>query len=780
MLRDLWILRSQTLTIATLIICGISLLVASWSAHGSLQTARDNYYKNYFFADVFADFTRASTHVLSKIEKINGVQSVNPRIVANGLISIVGHVDPSLGRFISIPSGKQPYLNRLHLRQGRLPVAGIELEAVVHEGFAKANKIAAGDTITAVINGHNVTIRIVGIGISPEYIYALGSSIPLPDDLHFGIFWAPLERLQKLTDLRDSYNSVVLSLSKEASIPQVVSAMDQLLKEYGSFGAYARDRQISNMFLEDEIAEQKVTAVFVPTIFLAIATFLVNIVASRLVSMHRAQIAALKAMGYTRWEVSAHYLKLIFMMTLTGTIPGIAIGAGLGRWMSNLYASYFRFPELNFAVSIGAASLGLVAGILPGILGAWSGIYSAFSLAPAEAMRPQSPPAFHASLFEKLAIHKWLGAREKMIVRNIFFKPFRLILSLFSLSTALAIVVTASSWSDMIDYLLKTQFQTIQREDVSVTMLSPRSSSIIREILSLPGVIAAEGLRVVPIRLRFQHHKREIALTGWPENISMRQRLDKDLHFIPLPEDGILLSRFFADHWNMKPGDTVEVEPIEGAKKIHAVVVRGFVNDLIGISASMRIEELWQLLGEEQAFNQIMIKADPLRIKDLYKDLTKIPQISSVLLKESIYHGFRESFGQIIQVSTGILIVASLLIALGIIYNSLRISFSERSWELASLRILGFRRGSISAVLLVEVSILVVLSLAPGCFLGLGLTHLSIGMIRSESFGFPIVIQPATYAKGILAIFIAFICSSWNVHRMVGRLNPADALKARD
>lgn len=780
MWRDLWGLRTQTMATAILIICGVALLVAEWSAYRSLQTTRDTYYSEYKFADIFSEFKRASIEPISRIAKIPGVQLAQPRLTSEGLVNLAKKSEPAVGKFISVPSGLQPALNLLHLRKGRLPVDSSLVEIVVHEGFALANGIVPGDELGIIVQGLSERVQVVGIGISPEYVYALSPSAPLPDDLHFGVFWLSEKSLKRLLKMEDGFNSLVVKVDPTFSKKEIITAIDTILKPYGSLGAYARDRQISNMFVEDEISQQRVSSIFIPAIFLSIAAFLINIISSRLISLHRGQIAALKAVGYSRTEVSIHYLELIFAMTIVGTLPGLAAGAWLGSWMSSTYESYFRFPELRFSISPAATMIGLVAGIVPGLVGAFASIRFAFKIAPAEAMRPAAPPAFHASLLEKMQLQQRLTTTGKMVFRNLLFRPFRLILVVLSISAAIAIVVAAGSWSDMIDYLLHTQFQRLQREDISLSLIRPRSTEVLQETSQLPGVIFVEGFRTAPVRIKYLNHKRELQLTGWPDDAKTRQLLSTEMKTIPLPPTGILLSRFFEKKWGMKQGDLIHVEFLEGTSKSFDIRVADFSDELIGISANMQIQQLWKLLGEERGYNLINIKADPKRLSELYVQLKNRPEIASVVLKNALYLGFKNSFGKVIHNSTLVLMVASLLIALGIIYNTVRVSFSERAWELASLRVLGFEQSDVTQILLLEVGVQVLLSLIPGCFLGLGLTHLSMRLIHTETMAFPVVVEAATYARGLLAIILAFILSSYIVYQMTVRLKPAEALKARE
>lgn len=786
--RDLRSLRAQVATTAILVACGVSLLISSWSAFHSLRDSRDRYYQDYAFADLFCEVKRAPLDVVRKLERIAGVGIVEPRIVMDGLVDLAssgsasGKGELAVGRFVAVPSGTQPALNRLFLREGRLPAEGAEVEVVLHEGFAKANGLRPGSSLSVLVQGQREFVKVVGIALSPEYVYALSPSAPLPDDRHFGILWMAKKPMERLARMAEAFNSVSIRAehASAAELEGIKVQMDELLKPYGGRGAYGRDKQPSSSFVNDEIAQQKGTAIVTPMIFLGIAAFLIHIIAARLIALHRSQIATLKAIGYANSEVLFHYLKLILLMMLVGAILGIGLGAILGHLYAKMYEDFFRFPSLDFSLSLNATLIGLAAGVLPGIVGAWSSIQAAFRLPPAEAMRPPAPPNFHASFFERAGVEKKMGIRQRMVWRNLFFRPLRLSFTVLGLSTALGVMVASVAWNDIVRILLNNQFQRVQREDLSVSFLSPLPQSALQQLAGWKGILAVEGYRVVPVRIRFRNFKRELAITGWPEGATMRQRLDGELRSIPLPAEGILLSDFFRKSWGVAPGMPVELETLEGAPRTIRVVVAGFTQDLVGISASMGIDGLWDLLGEQPGFNLAALKIDPKEADQIYIRLKDSPQVATINFKEALYRGFEESFGGMIRVFTLVLTGFALAIAVGVIYNSVRVSFSERAWEMASLRVLGFSRWETFQMLLTEVGVQTLLSLIPGCILGFALTRFVMKGINTEIFGFPVVIEPSTYATGILVVLAAFALSAMAVHRMILKLSLAEALKARD
>lgn len=794
--RNLKKLKAQTITTAILIACGVGMLIATSSAHEALKDSRDRFYRDYQFAHLFGDLKRAPLFVADRISTIPGVEAVDAGISIDGLIHLEMKgkgpaPEPAVGRFTSLPEAGSAGLNRLYLRTGRLPHESITPEVVLHEGFASANELHPGDRFGILIQGREERVQVVGIAISPDTVYALSSSAPLPDDRHFGIGWMARADLERLTDMAGSFNhlSVLISPALEGqkgkdspirTIKTVKTTIDDILKPYGSPGVIDRSLQSSDRFVENEIEEQRVMALIIPSIFLAIAAFLIQIISSRLIHLERPEIATLKALGYPDRTVTLHYLKLILMMVTIGIVPGIALGGGIGKLLSMSYERFFRFPSIDFSIHPNSALIGILAGILPGLVGSALGLTGIFRLRPAEALKPPVPPSFHFLIFERDGILRKIPVRARMILRNLFARPFRLILSILGISTSLMVMIMVFSWNDMLDYLLVTEFERIERGDLTLGLIKPAPLAVLSDLRTLPGVLDVEGYRSVPVRLKHGQFSREIALTGWPEGAKLAQILDREGRAVRVPREGLLLSRYFEWKWGLKPGDPVRAELLENPERSLSLRVAGFSDDLIGISANLRSTELSRAMDEEPAYNQIRLKIDPKQAIPLFVKLKEIPLIQSVVKRSALYRGFQESMGALIATSTGILTAFALAIALGVIDNSVRVSFSERSWELASLRVLGFQEKDAFRLLLGENAFQTLLAIPIGCLIGYALTGLTIESIHAEEYDFPVVMELKTPVLAIAIVVAAFGASLLSLYRLSKRIPLISALKARE
>jgi len=781
--RDFKTLRGQVLTLAILIVCGVSVLVSSWSSYQSLQKSKESYYQQFHFADVFAEVLRAPESIVANLRQIQGVEQVESRIVKDGLVDIAGQEEPAIGHFISW-RGPHQVLNNLYLRQGRMPEASTPMEVLVHESFAAAHKLKVGERFRVLLAGQQRTLVISGVGLSPEYVYALSPSAPLPDDKHFGVFWLRHEDMESLTGMSGAFNSLQIKISethnKKAMLEELKRQVDLLLQEYGNIQSYDRSRQLSNMFVEDEIRQQRVMAIVMPSIFMSVAMFILNVVLSRLVSLHRGQIATLKSLGYSARMLTFHYFQLVTLILLAGIGPSIIVGAGMGQWYAKLYQEFFRFPSIDFTLSWDSIGLGILAGLIPGWLGAASALATVFFLLPAEALRPPSPPQFQKGLFEKFTWTRSLSIFSKMVLRSLLFRPLRLILNVLGIAAALAILINGSFWTDVIDFMIHRQFYEMRREDLTVRLLHPQKVGVFADIKNIRGVLMVEGERNVPVLLRHKNFKKDINILGRSETSQLNRVMDQAGEVVRPVAGGVLLSRYFETQFHLRTGDFVSVKSQEGEQREFEVPVMGFVDDLIGQQAYALKSDLHRWLREEPVVDTLLIKMDPQYAESVYVSLKEMPEVASLNVRKLLLESFTKTIAGMIVTFTVILYMFAIAIAGAVMYNSSRVGFSERSWEMASLRILGYGTQTAFELLFLDIGLQMLLALVPGLVLGYYLSLLSTHFIHNDTFKFPMVVNPATYGSGVLVLMMTFFASGIFLYKKVSKLDFSEALKARD
>jgi len=779
LLRDLWQLKSQVVTVALVVASALSGFVGSFATYYSLVAARESFYESARFGDAFSDIKRAPRETERRILEIPGISDAETTVVFDVTLDVPGVAEPIVGRTIGLDEVRPPRLNQLVIRRGRMPERGQVAEVVVSEGFATTRHLGPGQTITALINGRKETLSIVGVGLSPDYIYASRGGA-FPDDRSFGVFWIGRERLAAAYNMEGAFNRVAVRLAPGASERGVIDAMDRLLEPYGGAGAYGRDEQLSHRILGQEIDQWKVTGTLIPTIFLAVASFLLNVVLNRQVATQREQIAALKALGYGNGALAAHYLLQVALIVFIGTLIGIAVGAWFGEGVTGLYARFFHFPSYTFVMPLWIVLTATAVTLFAAVAGALDAVSKAVSLAPAEAMRPPFPGTYRRTLMERLGLGHLLTPAMRMTIRTMERRPWRALLTTFGIASAMAIIVCGMFWRDALDYMVGVQFEAAQRADADIVLVDALGPRVESEVARMPGVMLAEGFRDVPARLVAGHHFYRTAILGLPADGELRRLLDDALNRIPIPSDGILLTDRLADRLGVRVGDSVLVETLVGERHKRLLLVVGTVRDLIGLFAYMDLDALNRVMGEGKMLSAVSVRLDASQRDALFQQLKTFPRVAVAASKIAMLANFRETSARNVLFFTSILTAFAAVIAIGVVYNNARIALQERSWELASLRVLGFTRGEVSTFLLGELALELLAAIPVGCVLGYLLSWAIVRMSHHDLIAIPIIVAPRTYAFAALAIVVAGAASALIVRRRIDRLDLVGVLKTRE
>ena len=778
--RDLWLLKGQAIAIAAVMACGIATFVLSRSLVHSLELTQETYYSRYSFADVFAQLKRAPDSLEQRLSQISGVGRVQTRIVQAVNLSVPGLDEPASGKLISLPEYGKPALNQLYLRRGRWLAPERDDEVIASEAFTLANNLQVGQHLVAVINGRQKKLRIVGIALSPEYIYEIKPGEIIPDNRHFGVLWMNHEALSNAFDLDEAFNDLSLSLMRGASLPEVINRVDDLIEPYGGLGSYGRKNQLSHQFLDNEIESNRSTGMFAPTVFLAVAAFLLNVVMTRTINTQREQIAALKAFGYSSIEVGGHYLKSVLLIVLVALAMGIPLGIWFGIEVTKMYVELYHFPEFTFRVPPFEILAATLVAILAGVLGTLSAVLRAVRLPPAEAMRPEPPTGYGATLLERLGLGRWVSPVALMVLRQLERHPWKSGFSIIAIAMAVSVLVLGNFMQDSIDYMMDAQFYWVQRYDMSVVTTEAVSDRAIYELESLPGVIRSEPNRGVSVRMRAGPRHRLVSILGIRPDSQLFGLVNVDGQSIPLPPGGLLISKKLAEIMEVDVGDYVQIEVLEGKKPIREAMIAGTLQDFAGLSVYMSLDALWQLMREGPVVTGAHMSIDPHYQDVLYEELKETPGVAAVSIKKHTLESFDKTVAENMRVMKTINLFFACVIAVGVVYNSARISLSERSRELATMRVIGFTRGEISAVLLGELGVVtlaaVPLGLAWGYFLAWWMTT----AFDLELFRFPFVVSRRTFAVSALIVILASLASGLIVRRRLDNLDLVAVLKSRE
>ncbi len=778
--RDLWKIRGQALAIAMVVGSGVAVMVMSLSSLDSLKETAAAYYDRYRFGDVFAGVERAPQHMAKKISQIPGVQTVQTRISKFVTLSIDGFEEPVIGQIHSLPESGEPLLNRVALRQGRSVTPGSDDEVVVSENFAEAHQLELGGTLSAILNGNQRHLTIVGLGLSPEFVYSIGPGALMPDDQRYGVLWMSYESLAAAFDLEGAFNYVSIALLREANPKQVISQLDVMLERYGSVGAISREDQISNWFLENEFRQLKNMAETLPVIFILVAAFLTQMVLARLISIERSEIGLLKAFGYSSVRIGWHYFLMVVIITCVGILLGWAIGLWLGHINTELYAAFFKFPFLYFRPGFSTFVLSGGITLVAAVIGTGRAVSRASALPPAEAMRPPAPPVFKRHTAKDNPLFAWLDQSTRIILRQIVRWPLRSLLTSLGIAMSVGVLIMSFQWADSISAIIDTYFYKAQRQDVTLTFAETEKHTVLHEARHLPGVMLTEPARMISAEFTAGHRFHRGAVNGISQNASLTPIYDNQRGLISIPRDGVVVASALAEKLQIGVGDNIHIKLLEGRRPNVSLPVVDVIETYIGMPVYMALNALNRVMKEPQQVDMVHLKVDQNQQQQLFKTLKQTPKVSAVMVKQGAVQTFEDTLAETILIFASFFTMFACALAFGLVYNSTRIALSERGRELATLRVLGFSNAEISYILLGEMALFIVVSLPLGCVAGYGLARLIVSLMDNELYRVPVIIFPDSYGWSMSIILLAAVVSATIVQSKISRLNLLEVLKTRE
>ena len=780
LVRDLKRLWAQCLAIALVVGGGFATLIMAVGSHRSLDETRIAYYERYRFADVFATVRRAPKPLVDQIREIPGIAAVDARIAKLALLDIPNFAEPATAQVISLPEIGEPSLNRLYMRLGRTPEPGRSEEVVVNEAFAKAHAFGPGDRFFAILNGRKRELVIVGTALSPEYIFTVGPGDIMPDDRRFGIIWMPEKALASAYDLEGAFSSLTVKLWRGASEREVITRLDSLLDRYGGQAAFGRKDQTSHAWLDHELDMLKNMSRTLPPIFLLVSAFLVNLTLNRLVALEREQIGLLKALGYGNVDIVLHYLKLVIVIVIVGIALGSAAGTWLGTYLTRLFGDYFRFPFLVFAKSTDLYLIAAALSLFAAAIGAIRALRDVVRLSPAVSMQPPAPPLFRRILPETFPIDKVVSQPTMIMLRNITSHPVRAIFTMLGMALATAILVVSLFTRGTMEQLIDVTYFMADRQDATVGLIEKRTRDVIMQVKRLPGVLAVEPYREVPVRIRNGNIERRVIISGRPRDADLSRIIDVHLRPVVIPENGLAISSMLAEILGVGVGDFVEVDLLEGQRRTISLPVTALVEDYFGIKGMMDDQALARLMREAPAANAVNLSFDPTKSDLFYAAIKGMPTVSGLALQGASLANFRAVIAVFVTTMASIYTGLAGVIAFGVVYNSARISLSERARELASLRVLGFTRGEVLRILLLELALLSILAQPPGWVMGYGLAWILRMQLAGELMRVRLVVEHSTYVLASVIVIAAAVLSALVVRRRVNQLDLVAVLKTRD
>lgn len=785
LLREIYHSKGLLLAITSIIAVGVMCFVAMQSAYYNLSEAKTRYYRQCRMADFWIDVKKAPLAELEMLRQVRGVAEFQSRITFSATVDLENVPEPLNGQVISLPDRREPTLNDILLRQGGYFTDRRENEVIVNDAFARARRIYPGQWIHLLLNDRRQELFVVGTAISSEFTYLLGPGTLVPDPESYGVFYIKRTYAEDVLDFEGAANQVIGRLAPElrGESEDTLRRAETLLDSFGVSNVTPLRLQPSNQFLTNEIDGLGAIATVAPTIFLAVAAVVLNVLITRLARQQRVVVGTLKALGYANGQVFAHFLKFGLSVGVAGGVLGAALGYAAATGMTEVYQHFFEFPDLRSERHWSIFAIGMAVSLACAVLGSMHGAWSMLHLQPAEAMRPE-PPAHGGAIFLErwAALWRTFSSGWRLALRSVFRHRLRSSAAVFASMMGAALLVTGFMMVDSQDYFLDFQFFRTMRSDIDLVFKTEQGREALEEVRRLPGVDHAEPQLSVACTFENGPYRRKDAIIGLLPDARLTVPHDTDGRRVRLPEVGLVLSRRMAEILQVGPGDSLAFTPIKGERRTLRASVAYIADSYMGLTVYADIHYLSRILGEEFAMNGAQLQTDtrPEMLRRLHHELKQLPGVEAISDRQKLVENLMKTLLQNQFVFIGVLVAFAGVIFFGSIVNSSMVNLAERQREVATFRALGYSKASIGAMFLRE-SLLTSLSGAVlGLPIGYWLMWITAKAYENDLVRLPVVATPGVWgwALGWAVVFVllAHAVVQWRINTM----NYVEALKVKE
>lgn len=787
--RRLWhTIRSspgQFLGMAIIIAVGISLYIGIATAFTNLNHGRDTFYQENNFADYYFYLVRAPESIIKQVDAVPGVIRATGRIQKDVAV-LKDDGQRATVRLTSYPLPVDNIVNKIQLHDGRWfseNPAGGGIEVAINDAYLTANQISFGDSVNIVAEGKKYPVKVVGTAIGPEFIYTMKDSTNLmPDPETFGIMMIPQTQCQNIFNLPGQINQVIVQFAPGTDIDKSVREIKEILQPYGNLASFPRQDQLSHAALSTELDGLNSAANFLPLVFLFIAAGIQFVIIRRMIRTQRSQIGIMKAIGFNNQEIMVHYSSYALLISAIGSIAGIGFGIYMANVFLELYAMFFSLPqvigEINYEVIFKSLVLGLGIGLLAGLTAA----RSVLGISPAESMRPAIPVRTTRSLIENWSwFWNRLDTLWRISIRSIKRNYVRFLLTATGILSTVALLILSMFTNDAVDYMMKQYFEQETSYDYMVYFNQPVQDYELLNISKLDGVKLTEGFFSIPVKIHYNGKSNDDMLMGIEPSAELKSPTNAKGEIVPVPEQGLIISRKSAEKLGLKVGDTVTVDTTlpMGENQVKDIKVVAVNYQLYGFESYLSLQQANKLLNEANLVSGALLKVKPEQAEFIEAELADMTEISSVLNRQKEKDNLLSLMDTMVYM-VGTMIIFAAILGFVIIYNSVIMSFNERKRELVSLLTIGFTQREVMEILFKET----IIQAVPGILLGLPagrlLAEAYIQSIEYDMFYLPVVIYPSSYIIASAAALLFVLLGLWAASRGVKKLNIIELSKNND
>lgn len=765
-LRDILAAKGQFISIMIVTLLGVAIFAGLLTVSASLTKNINDFYTEKNLADIWAVYAAVDNSEIEVIKGIDGISNAQGRLKTDG----VSHWDGEDKGFVIYTITND--INKLYISEGNLPEN--KQECAVNKEFATANGIQTGDLIPLTIDGATYTFTVTASGLSPEYINAARDiDMVMPDYKNYGVIYLHPDMAPELSG--GFFNEVVITAQPGADISKISDALAQT----NSFiYAYPRERHLSYSVIAFKVASLGDVSKMLPIVFFLVTAALIFISMSRLISSERGQIGVMKALGKRKTSILWHYLSFPLITGLVGGLIGGVLGAtAVPAFIFNLFAVYFALPPVILYGRIAFALFGIVLSVLFGMAAAYLSCRSLLKLTAARLMRPEPPKNARKIWLEKRkGLWKRLSFKTKLIWRNVLLNKRRAMLGSIGVIGGCALILAAIGLQGTLDFAMADMYENAQAYDIQATLERPLPYGNGLDFPN-PEIQNTTAMASLPVVIEAQETVIDSYINILPAKNETVRLFDANEQSITL-DSGVVITEKLARANMIQKGDTITLTIMSIPQAVSATfqvadICRSYINQ----GVYMSFEELERQGISVPIFGYYLTLAPNGSKEQAAASIREMGTIKAVLLKDEIKAVTMDAMA-ILTMFVAIMLIASAILTLAVIFNITSINLFERRRDIATLRVLGSLLKEVNRLILTENLIITAFGSIFGVLVGFIMQYGIIHAVGSEEMDLPFRIVWPSIPIAVVCVFLFTIGANLLLRKRVKSIDMVESLKS--
>lgn len=785
MFRDIKQNLSQFITIFLMVLIGVMVYVGIEAYMDGMTSAADNFYKNNNIQDLNV-MGNLSDKDLDKIKSLDNVKDAEKKLVVNAIDK--DNKDKTyLLSFIDSNN-----ISKFHIMDGEKFDVN-KKGAWVDNFYAEKNNLKVGDTIKIKYDTFSLEEKILGLINVPDHIYDVKDESELvPNRENFGFVYLSVNEIpesyikdlvmkeMKITDekifdkyVKDfnykeyiPYNYIMVDVNKKKNVTSVKEDIEDNVSNAKAIVKI--EDTLSYQRYQGEIDEGASYVGIFSGLFLFIAMLSVITTMTRVVKKQKLQIGTMKALGIKNSKIVMHYVGYGFFVSLAAAIVGIILGKYfIGTFFLNMEMDYFEVPNGVPVVKPLSYLVALLVVMVVSFITYLTCRKELFKK-PAEALRNEVPNVKVSSLnLSTKGIFKKLNFSSKWNYRDILRNKFRTVTAVVGIVGCCMLIVCAFGMLNSMNHFIKLQFEDLYNFNYKLSLNTNIKDDELKVLTDKYGDNTSETL-TIETKIGKEREANTIFVTNAGNLVRFQNENGK---FIKVNKNnGVYVTRKLADQKNLKVGDTIKWH-IYGVNKYYESKIVGLTKDPQVQNLTMTKEYL-ESLDIDYKPDSLYTNTDLKGIKDI-KNVSLVQDINE--LKNSL-----ESMLSMMKSMIMLIIVFAIGLGAIIIYNMGILSYSEKQYQFATLKVLGFSDKKIRKIFVQQNNWITVLSIIIGLPTGYYMTSWIFKSVIADNYDFSAYINLSTYLIAIIGTYLVSFIVSKMLSKKINKIDMVSSLKANE